>query len=150
MDEEYRHSSDDAGAGGESEKDPTDSASYKANDSQGKEENMGQDTAKEVRALKKDIDHLKSDLRGLLGSLKDEGRGKVDDFRDRLKEAAEDMEKRMKERVKDTYEDVRDNVREQTDKLFDSCRETVKKNPLTTVAVSLLAGVIIGRFFMKK
>ena len=105
------------------------------------EAEAGRTSAAELHAIKHDLQALKDDMKGLLASMKTDGHGRMVDLKDRLR----DLGGRAKMGLQNTWNTVSD----QSEKVVETGRDKIRERPLTTVAIALLAGIVVGRYLRR-
>ena len=95
-------------------------------------------TQKEFKALRQDLDEVRGDLRALLEAIHSDGSGQYDSLKQALHEKADRVRDRMgraAEAGRGAAVDV---------------EHKIEEHPLTSVAVALGAGVILGHLLGRK
>jgi ElaB/YqjD/DUF883 family membrane-anchored ribosome-binding protein len=95
-------------------------------------------TQKEFKALRQDLDEVRGDLRALLEAIHSDGSGQYDSLKQALHEKAD----RVRGGVGRAVEAGRECATE--------FEQKVEEHPLTSVAVALGAGVILGHLLGRK
>jgi ElaB/YqjD/DUF883 family membrane-anchored ribosome-binding protein len=100
-------------------------------------------TASDIETIKADIQKLRDDLGGILGSISSFSKEKLTETRGRLHAAVDDIEGRAYDRVHETARMVRD----RSHRAVDASRGAVEQKPLTYVMIAFAAGVVLASFF---
>lgn len=99
-----------------------------------------------MQDLKRDLDDLRKDIRGLLKSSHHVTRDRLNDAKTRLWETAQNIESRTEEQLRDAYNTIRD----QGAKAVEVSRQQVEKRPLASLAWSFAAGMVLGRLLLRR
>ena len=99
----------------------------------------------ELRAIKEDIESLRSDLKGLVRSVRSDGRNRLEGARARLLEVTHDLEERARKQLAA----ARDTVREHSEKALSSGREKISERPFIFVLGAFLAGLVLGKLLRR-
>ena len=102
--------------------------------------------AKEIDALKKDLEHLRRDLGGTLHSTGNYGKQRLHDGRERLHSAIKELQSDIQEKLHNTY----DSAKERGHEAAELSRDKISKKPLTTVLIAFAAGAVLGLFLKWK
>ena len=100
------------------------------------------DVREDLKALRRDLDALRTDLRGLVRTAGAKTADQLAAAKDRLAEAARGVD----QRVRETYDAALDRGEEAAT----LARGEVIKRPLTSIAVALGVGLLVGRFFIPR
>jgi ElaB/YqjD/DUF883 family membrane-anchored ribosome-binding protein len=93
---------------------------------------------KDVESLKKDIEKLRADLGIALSDVGTLGQDKVMETKERLKTAVEGFEGTALKHIEHANEVIHDG----SERAIQASREMVVTRPITTVAVSFVAGLL--------
>ncbi len=98
-----------------------------------------------MQDIKRDLDELRSDLKQMVaGGFK--AREKLADAKSRLRETAHNLQACTGEQFKDAY----NAVRRQGTKAVELGRENIEKRPLIILLSALGAGLLLGRFLLRR
>jgi ElaB/YqjD/DUF883 family membrane-anchored ribosome-binding protein len=99
-----------------------------------------QDVQHDLRALREDLSTLAQDVTNLMSST---GNQTLDDIKDRIRGIRSALDEVISEAgVRDTLRDVKDN-------LSSAVEDSIKERPLTTIAIALGLGFLIGATWRK-
>ena len=90
----------------------------------GEQQEQTDDLHGEVEALKSDLRKIQSDLREITDTLWGMGRS--------------------------SYEQASDSMHEKVEHTMGQVRDTMQRQPLTTVAVAFISGVVLGKLFSRR
>ena len=101
---------------------------------------------KEIDALKKDLEHIRRDLKSTLRSTGDYGKERLLDSREHLYSAMKGLQSDLQETLHSTY----DSAKERGHEMAEMSREKIGKKPLMTVLTAFAAGAVLGLFLKWK
>lgn len=95
--------------------------------------------------IKRDLDALRNDLKHMVAGGFG-AREKLAGAKSRLRETAHNLQSCTEEQFKDAY----DAIRRQGTKAVELGRENIEKRPLIILLSALGAGLVLGRFFLRR
>lgn len=111
-----------------------------------KNKNAAKNLDTRLGALRKDLDSLQKDIKGLAGDA-----GVVADSRIHLAiHAAEDVAERAYHLAEEAGAHLADDVETWTNDNLDSVRDTVRAQPLSAILLSMGAGALLGAALMRR
>jgi ElaB/YqjD/DUF883 family membrane-anchored ribosome-binding protein len=96
-----------------------------------------------MQDIKRDLDELRGDLKQMISG---GAREKLADAKSRLWRSAHNIESCTEEQFKEAY----DTIRQQGAKALELGRESVGKRPLICLLSALGAGLVLGRFLLRR
>ncbi|MFW6062099.1 MAG: DUF883 family protein [Planctomycetota bacterium] len=104
------------------------------------------ETREQIKALKKDIATLRSDLKDLAKSARGDGKARYQDAKTRAWHRARDVEDRASRQIQSAY----GTMSEETQRAVERTRQEVQDRPLTVTLVALAVGFVIGKLMKDK
>jgi len=98
-----------------------------------------------MNEIKRDIDHLRSDLKVLMSG-RFKSRERLAEAKSRLWDTAHNLESRTEEQFRDVY----NTIRQQGQKAVETGREYVEKRPFTSVLSALGLGIVLGGILLRR
>lgn len=97
-------------------------------------------------ALRSDLDALQDDIKSVVGAVENV----ANDGAQAAMQAAKDVAERAYRLAEEAAAHLTDEVETWTNDNLDSVRESVRARPLSSVALSMGAGVLLGAIFLRR